>query len=93
VSPRRRNVARLAGVATATALVAGLAATVALGGLSELDASLAAWANRVLPLLIAALVVVVGLRAATPCGSWWEDALDRHRRRRGEGRPGERTSP
>jgi high-affinity Fe2+/Pb2+ permease len=93
VSPRRHNVPRLAGVATATALVAGLAAAAALGGLSRLDASLAARASSLLTLLIAALVVVVGLRAATPCASWWEGALDRHRRRRGEGRPGERTSP
>jgi hypothetical protein len=82
-----------AGAAVAAALVAGSAAASGLACLSKLAAQLAALASSVLPLLTAALVLLVGVMAATPCGSWWEGALDRHRRRRDEGRPGEQTSP
>ena len=84
---------RCGGVAFAAASAAGVAAALAFAAPSRMFAPFADSASSALPLLTAALVVLVGLRAATPCVSWWEGALEHHRRRRGEGVRGEPPSP
>lgn len=81
------------GVAFATALLGGLATALPSAAPSRMFAPFADSASSALPLLTAALVVLVGLKAATPCVSWWEGALELDRRRRGEGVRGEPPSP
>ena len=80
------------GAAFAAASAAGVAIALTSASPSRMFASLADAASSVLPLLTAALVVLVGLKAATPCVSWWEGALELHRRRRGEGGGGGENS-
>ena len=93
MSPHRRLVAQLAPLAIAGAALTFAVAQASGARILRLDASLVARADSALTVLTAVLVIVVGLRAATPCGRWWEVALDRHKRRRFEGRPGEQGSP
>lgn len=89
----RAEFPRCGGVGFAAASAAGVTAALSFAVPSRIFAPLADAASSVLPLLTAALVVLVGLKAATPCVSWWEGALDLHRRRRGEGVRGEPPSP
>ena len=81
------------GVAFVAAAAAGVTAALTFPAPFRMFASLTDTASSVLPLLTAALVVLVGLKAATPCASWWGGALELHRRRRGEGVQGEPPSP
>ena len=93
MKPCANRILHRARAAFAAASVAGVAIALTSVVPSRLFASFADAASSVLPLLTAALVVLVGLKAATPCVSWWEGALELHRRRRGEGVRGEPPSP